>query len=69
MASSDGSLAHVLPPNYELDNDRGAESDHSGGLFVVFVDGHVAFVPNTVNTTVWYNCFTRNGGEATQPDF
>ncbi len=71
MASNNGTAdaAHVLPPNYEFDNDRGAESDHVGGLFVAFVDGHVAFVSNSVNTTVWYNCFTRNGGEATQPDF
>jgi prepilin-type N-terminal cleavage/methylation domain-containing protein len=69
MASSNGTLANVLPPNLEVDNDRGAESDHTGGLFACFVDGHVAWVPNGVDTTVWYNCFTRNGGEVTQPDF
>jgi prepilin-type N-terminal cleavage/methylation domain-containing protein len=69
MASNNGSLSGVLPPNYEFDNDRGAESDHQGGVFVAFGDGHVAWVPDSVNTTVWYNCFTRNGGEPTQPDF
>jgi prepilin-type N-terminal cleavage/methylation domain-containing protein/prepilin-type processing-associated H-X9-DG protein len=69
MASNNGALSGVLPPNTEIDNDRGAESDHQGGLFVAFADGHVAWVPNSVNTTVWYNSFTRNGGEVTQSDF
>jgi type II secretory pathway pseudopilin PulG len=66
MGSSNGSLANVLAPNYECDNDRGAESNHQGGLFVTYADGHVAWISNSVNTTVWYNCFTRNGGESTQ---
>jgi prepilin-type N-terminal cleavage/methylation domain-containing protein len=69
MGSSNGSLANVIPPNYEFDNFRGAESDHQGGLFVSFTDGHVAWVTDSVNTTIWYGCFTRNGGEATQADF
>jgi prepilin-type N-terminal cleavage/methylation domain-containing protein/prepilin-type processing-associated H-X9-DG protein len=69
MGSSGGSLATVLPPNTEIDNDRGAESDHPGGLFVAFADGHVAWVPNSVDTTVWYSCFTRAGGEVANPDF
>jgi prepilin-type N-terminal cleavage/methylation domain-containing protein len=63
MASSNGTLAAVLPPNTEIDNDRGAESDHQGGLFVAYADGHVGWVPNSVDTTLWYNTFTRNGGE------
>jgi hypothetical protein len=29
----------------------------------------VIWVPNNVNTTVYYNCFTRAGGEATQTNF
>ena len=69
MGSSNGSLANVIPPNTEVDNLRGAESDHQGGLFVSFADGHVAWVPDSVNTTIWYGCFTRTGGESTQPDF
>jgi prepilin-type N-terminal cleavage/methylation domain-containing protein/prepilin-type processing-associated H-X9-DG protein len=64
MGSNNGSFSGVLAPNYEFDNDRGAESDHTGGLFVSFADGHVAWVPNQVSTTVWFACFTRNGGEA-----
>jgi prepilin-type N-terminal cleavage/methylation domain-containing protein/prepilin-type processing-associated H-X9-DG protein len=69
MGSNNGTLSGVLPPNTEIDNDRGAESDHQGGLFVAFADGHVAWVPNSVNTTVWFYCFTRNGGEVVSPDF
>jgi len=69
MGSTNGSLANVIPPNTEVDNQRGAASDRQGGLFVSFADGHVAWVPDTVNTTIWYGCFTRNGGEVTQPDF
>jgi prepilin-type N-terminal cleavage/methylation domain-containing protein/prepilin-type processing-associated H-X9-DG protein len=69
MASNNGALSGVLPPNYEFDNDRGAESDHNGGLYVAFADGHVAWVPNSVNTTVWFALFTRNGGEVASPDF
>jgi prepilin-type N-terminal cleavage/methylation domain-containing protein len=65
MGSSNGTLANVLAPNTEIDNDRGAESDHNGGLFVAFADGHVGWISNGVDTRVWYNCFTRNGGEAT----
>ena len=69
MASSGGSLSTVLPPNTEVDNDRGAESDHLGGLFFASVDGHVAWVSNSVNTTSYYTAFTRAGGEVPGSDF
>jgi prepilin-type N-terminal cleavage/methylation domain-containing protein len=59
MGSNNGTFAGVLPPNTEIDNDRGAESDHPGGLFVAFSDGHVTWVSNNVDTMVWYSCFTR----------
>ncbi|HLJ93631.1 MAG TPA: hypothetical protein VKU02_10620 [Gemmataceae bacterium] len=32
---------HVLPPNYEFDNDRGAESDHVGSLFLAAERRHM----------------------------
>jgi prepilin-type N-terminal cleavage/methylation domain-containing protein len=66
MASDNGTNdpAHILPPNSEVDNHRGAESDHSGGLFVAYGDGHVAWISDSVNLLLWYNSFTRNGGEA-----
>jgi hypothetical protein len=69
MGSNNGQFSGVLPPDYEFDNDRGAESDHVGGLFVAFVDGHVAWVPNSISPAVWFGCFTRNGGEVVNLDF
>jgi len=69
MASTNGALTGVLPPNTEVQNERGAESDHSGGIFAALADGHVTWVPNSVNTTVYYQIFTRSGGEVASPDF
>ncbi len=74
MSSSNGKYAGVLPPNTEIDNDRGAESDHPGGLLVAFADGHVAWVSNNVDTMVWYACSTRYQAQAgdekvVTPDF
>jgi prepilin-type N-terminal cleavage/methylation domain-containing protein/prepilin-type processing-associated H-X9-DG protein len=59
MSSYTGDATGILPPNTEQDNRRGAESDHSGGLFVAFADGHVAWVSNDVDTKVWYAISTR----------
>jgi prepilin-type N-terminal cleavage/methylation domain-containing protein len=60
----------VLPPNTAVINLRGAASDHSpGGVFAAMADGHVVWVPNSVNTRVYFSAFTRAGGEVTQPDF
>jgi hypothetical protein len=68
MGSSNGALSGVLPPNDETGNDRGAESNHTGGVFVAMADGSVHWVANSVNTVTWYDAFTRAGGEATQLD-
>jgi len=69
MGSSNGKFDGVIAPNTEVDNLRGAASDYQGGLFVAFADGHVGWVNDRVDMTVWYACFTRNGGEPTQNDF
>jgi prepilin-type N-terminal cleavage/methylation domain-containing protein len=66
QASTNGALSGILLPNTGLDNDpndRGSESDHQGGLHVACVDGHVVFVPNGVNPTIYFEMFTRAGGE------
>jgi prepilin-type processing-associated H-X9-DG protein len=39
-------------------------SRHPGGAQFAYVDGHVAFVPNTINLTVYRALATREGGEA-----
>ena len=63
MGTSNGKLSGVLPPNTEVGNDRGAESDHAGGVYAAFVDGHVSFVSNNVDTTLYFNLFSKAGGE------
>jgi prepilin-type N-terminal cleavage/methylation domain-containing protein/prepilin-type processing-associated H-X9-DG protein len=69
MASNNGAISGVLPPNTEIGNDRGAESDHPGGIHAAMADGHVVWVPDMVNTVVYYNAFTRAGGESQLPDW
>jgi prepilin-type N-terminal cleavage/methylation domain-containing protein/prepilin-type processing-associated H-X9-DG protein len=41
----------------------GAYSYHSGGVNVLRVDGSVAFIPDTINYSVWRAAATRAGGE------
>jgi prepilin-type N-terminal cleavage/methylation domain-containing protein len=67
QASTNGAVSGLLPPNTGLDNDpndRGSEADHQGGLFAACVDGHVVWVPNGVNPKIYFEMFTRAGGEA-----
>jgi prepilin-type N-terminal cleavage/methylation domain-containing protein len=68
MASNNGAYSGVLPPNTEVLNDRGAESNHVGGLYVAMADGSIHWVSNNVNTLAYYDAFTRAGGESTQLD-
>lgn len=69
MGTNNGKLSGVLPPNTEVGNDRGAESDHPGGVYASFVDGHVSFVSNSVNTVVFFDTFSRARGESVSPDW
>ncbi|MBA3313705.1 MAG: DUF1559 domain-containing protein [Planctomycetota bacterium] len=71
-----GGYDHLLPPNVPGclngpygDVARGyevvpANSQHAGGVNLLFADGHVRFVPSGVDRTVWRALGTRNGGEA-----
>lgn len=69
VMGGEGAATTVLYPNNPVQNKRGAQSDHNGGIFAAMADGHVVWIPNTVNGVVYYNCFTRAGTEPTQPDF
>jgi len=70
MGSSNGTLAGVIPPNTAVTNLRGAQGDHgANGILAVAADGHVGWISNSVNTTVYFNSFTRAGGEPTVADY
>jgi len=70
---------HVMPPNSRNCHIYGGEDDgnnmvsasskHSGGLNVVFADGHVEFVSFSVAQQVWWAIGSRNGSENLSIDF
>jgi prepilin-type processing-associated H-X9-DG protein len=67
----DGRKSQYQPgsPNFEDDGsgwDKHAWhfwSWHEGGAFFVFADGHVEFVPYTVDPVIFRNLGTHKGGE------
>ncbi len=70
--------SHTLTPNTQLFdcwNANGgtcshtaARSYHSGGVNVIFCDGSVHFVKNSINPVTWYALGTRAGGEVLSSD-
>ncbi|RUL88329.1 H-X9-DG-CTERM domain-containing protein [Tautonia sociabilis] len=42
---------------------KAARSLHPGGVNVLFCDGHVDFIQETVDPTVWRGLSTRSRGE------
>jgi prepilin-type N-terminal cleavage/methylation domain-containing protein/prepilin-type processing-associated H-X9-DG protein len=46
-----------------------ARSHHPGGVNIVFVDGHVTFAPDTVDTTVWRDLGNIADGHPVSGDF
>jgi prepilin-type processing-associated H-X9-DG protein len=47
---------------------KAARSNHSGGVNVLYCDGHVQFVKDSVNLTTWRGLSTRSGGEVISAD-
>ena len=68
---------HVLPPNSAvidcLNADHwgavSARSAHPGGVNVAFADGHVRFVSDSVELSLWRALGTRDGGEPIEDGF
>lgn len=66
---------HVMPINSRNCHLYGGEDDgtnivssssnHTGGAQVAFVDGHVAFINQSVDPIVWWSIGSRDGGETT----
>jgi prepilin-type processing-associated H-X9-DG protein/prepilin-type N-terminal cleavage/methylation domain-containing protein len=67
---------HYLPPNagrpdcivYHNPGWKAARSFHPSGVNLLYCDGHVAFVKDAVNPTVWRAVATRAGGEVISAD-
>ena len=60
---SQGMVTTSEPPNWTVDNSRAARGFHPGGLLAAFADGHVAFVPNSIDFNTYMALGTRAGGE------
>jgi hypothetical protein len=61
---SQGYVDGSAVPNSDVFNNRSAQSDHFGGAFGTMIDGHVVWIPNTVNATNYLNMFSINDGIA-----
>jgi prepilin-type N-terminal cleavage/methylation domain-containing protein/prepilin-type processing-associated H-X9-DG protein len=61
---SQGMVTAWQPINTTLNNTRAAGSDHAGGgVNTSFVDGHVSFLRNSIDISVYRGLASRNGGE------
>ena len=69
--------SHWLPPNSPncrpsyfafdtpyLASNQGASSEHSGGVNLAYLDGHVVFTSQAIDRQLWRAIGTRNGGES-----
>ena len=66
---------HVLSPNstipdcYTGHGPKTARSLHPGGVNVLFADGSVYFVSNTIDLGLWRSLGTMDGNDIVQFDF
>jgi prepilin-type processing-associated H-X9-DG protein len=47
---------------------KSARSRHAGGVNAAFMDGHVAFIKNSIDPPTWRALGTRAGGEVISSD-
>jgi len=78
-AGRGGAYHHIQTPNQkscgynngsatQIDNITTASSNHSGGVNVVFWDGSVKFIKDSVNYKSWYAIATKAAGEVVSSD-
>jgi len=74
-----GHYNHIMTPNtWSCDdaandwvNDGGASnpsSHHAGGVNILFADGSVKFIKDSINPAAWWALGSRNGGEVVSAD-
>lgn len=78
LMASQGTSAYshnILPNGYSCLNGSGiidgawtAGSHHGVGANVVFVDGHIKFVSNSIDISIWRTIATRSGAEIIEPE-
>ena len=56
------------PPGSSISGEIGAQSYHSGGVNVGFLDGSVRFIKDSVNQMAWWSLATMQGGEVISAD-
>ncbi|HET6408684.1 MAG TPA: DUF1559 domain-containing protein [Chthoniobacteraceae bacterium] len=61
---------HLFPPNYTVrdcsigtDMAITARSNHTGGVNLLFADGHVEFISDAIDLRLWHAAATRDGRE------
>jgi prepilin-type N-terminal cleavage/methylation domain-containing protein/prepilin-type processing-associated H-X9-DG protein len=67
-AGNASSSAYPLPYEYDPDNLIGASSSHPGGVNVLFMDGSVRFIKNSVNYQTWIAAGTKDQSEVMSAD-
>jgi prepilin-type N-terminal cleavage/methylation domain-containing protein len=60
---SEGYVQSTSLPNQDAWNNRNAQGYHIGGVLAVMADGHVLFVPNSINQSTYQALFTRASGD------
>jgi prepilin-type N-terminal cleavage/methylation domain-containing protein/prepilin-type processing-associated H-X9-DG protein len=55
---------NALPATQTAPRRMAARSRHPSGVQVTYCDGHVAFVPNTINFNLWQAIGSAHGGES-----
>ena len=64
---------HIMPPNTwscrsGLQIAHVANSQHPGGVNVMFCDGSVKFIKSSISVTTWWALGSRAGGEVISSD-
>jgi prepilin-type N-terminal cleavage/methylation domain-containing protein/prepilin-type processing-associated H-X9-DG protein len=60
---SQGLITCSEPPNWTVNNSRASEGPHPNGVMAAYVDGHVGFVPNTIDMKLYMALGTRDQNE------